>query len=506
MGRGLLFVVASGFTSGVFLRSFFDFGFAFTLFLFFVGVTLLLWWIYARHKGVLLVSLALFSVLLGIVRFEVATFGTDPALDARVTQNITLKGVVDDEPDERASHTNLVVSVESIQNDERWMPAHGRVLVAAERFPLHEYGEEVVVRGVLKHPENFVNEDTGREFDYVGYLKKDGISYQMFYPSIEVVDVGKGNIVKEKLFALKRALTDSIAARIPEPHAALLGGVLVGAKRSMSDELLDKFRETGLIHIVVLSGYNVTIVAESIMRAVSFLPFAVSMSLGSLSIILFALLTGAGATVVRASIMALLVVVARGTGRDYEIKRALFVAAILMIMHNPYVLAFDVSFQLSFLATVGLLYVAPILVPYLRIVPERFGLREIAAATLATQLFVLPWLLYVAGNLSLVALPVNLLVLILVPTIMLVGFLAAVTGFISGVLAIPFAFVSYLLLGYVLGVVDLFSRVPFAQLTFEHVSLVFVVAIYLLYIAVLRVLSKRTHVSLTNTSSASMLS
>ncbi|MEK7147475.1 MAG: ComEC/Rec2 family competence protein, partial [Patescibacteria group bacterium] len=103
---------------------------------------------------------------------------------------------------------------------------------------------------------------------------------------------------------------------------------------------LEKFRTVGVIHIVVLSGYNITIVAEFIMRLLAFLPRAARLAGGALAIILFAVMTGGSATIVRASLMAILVVVARATGRIYGITRALLLAGFLMVLHNPKILVF----------------------------------------------------------------------------------------------------------------------------------------------------------------------
>jgi competence protein ComEC len=214
----------------------------------------------------------------------------------------------------------------------------------------------------------------------------------------------------------------------------------------------------------VLSGYNVRIVAEALMRFMGlFLPRLASIGFGALGIVLFAIMTGGSATIVRASIMALLVVLARATGRTYDITRALFVAGFVMILLNPKILAFDPSFQLSFLATLGLIYVAPMIEERLRFVPTKWQLREVVVATVATQIFVLPLLLFQVGQLSLVALPVNLLVLAAVPLTMFVGFFTGVVGFAGAIVSLPFAYASYGLLAYILGVVSLFAKIPFAS-------------------------------------------
>jgi len=255
---------------------------------------------------------------------------------------------------------------------------------------------------------------------------------------------------------------------IPEPAASLLGGLVVGAKRSLGADWLEKFRTVGVIHIVVLSGYNITIVAEFIMRLLAFLPRQIGFGAGALAIMFFAVMTGGSATVVRASLMAVLVIIARATGRIYGITRALLLAGFLMVLHNPKILVFDTSFQLSFLATLGLIYLSPAIERRLGFIPEKLQLRQIAAATIATQVFVLPLLLFQMGTLSLIAVPANLLILPTIPWTMLFGFLAGAIGFVSQIFALPFAFLAYVLLAFQLKIVALFAALPFATISIPY--------------------------------------
>lgn len=492
MSQRLLFIALFGFTGGVALRSFVDIGFAFSLFLFLLGCALFFFYLAQKQKSVLFVSVAVFSVALGVLRFDVADMKQgDPMLDRFVGGSVKVEGVISDEPDERENSTHLTVDLENIDVGGDVADISSRGLIIADLYPKWEYGDRVAIEGKLARPKNFTNNETGKEFDYISYLGKDGIVYQLFRPKITLLAKGEGNIVKEILFALKNEFLERVSRVIPEPHASLLGGLVVGAKRSLGEKLLEDFRAVGIVHIVVLSGYNITIVAEALMRFFSFLPRVASLWVGAGSIVLFAVMTGAGATIVRASIMALLVILARATGRTYEITRALFIAGFLMVLHNPKILVFDISFQLSFLATLGLLYLPPLLEKYFHFVPTRFQLREFALSTVATQIFVLPLLLYKMGQLSIVALPVNMLVLMFVPLTMLFGFLAGVVGFASAILSLPFAFLAYGLLAYELKVVELFSALPFASVQIEHFSLWMMLALYALYALLVVVLNKK---------------
>ena len=162
------------------------------------------------------------------------------------------------------------------------------------------------------------------------------------------------------LFIFKQKFIKALEAVIPEPQAGLGEGLLLGVNEALGDELKTAFRKTGIIHIVVLSGYNVMIVAEAIMRLLAFwfTPW-IRLLIGLIAIGGFAFLVGLGPTVVRASLMAALILVARATGRHYAVLRSLMFAGLVMLIFNPHLLVFDPGFQLSFLATLALIWLAP---------------------------------------------------------------------------------------------------------------------------------------------------
>ncbi len=471
----IFYCVVAGFVGGVLVRSFVDWGVAFPLFVLFLGTLFFLLPFSKgevssqRDGGVLLcAALFIFAVVLGMFRYDLSDRkGPQTALDAFVGQRVTLDARVVAEPDLREKVARLVVATEGT-----------KVLVTAGKEPPYAYGDRLSITGKIERPGNFTDETTLREVDYRQYLAKDGIYYEMFLPRVEVLARGEGNWLIVRLLAFKNAFIRNINALIPEPHAALLGGLVVGAKQSLGKKLLDDFRTVGIIHIVVLSGYNITIIARFIERMCAALSRNKRLVLAASTMALFALMVGAGATVVRATIMALIALLARGTGRLYAVTRALLVAGVIMLLHNPHILVFDTSFQLSFLATVGLIYLSPLLEPRVQWVTKQWGLREIVVATLATQLFVLPFLLYKTGALSLVSLPVNLLVLAAVPATMLFGFLAGMFGFVWSALALPFAWVAYALLAYELAVVEWFARMPFAAVVLASFPLWLVVLWY----------------------------
>ena len=197
---------------------------------------------------------------------------------------------------------------------------------------------------------------------------------------------------------------------------------------------------------------------------------------------LFAIIVGGGPTVVRASIMALLALLARATGRIYDVTLALVIAGGLMVYNSPLILVYDIGFQLSFLATLGLIFLAPALEPYFKFLPKRFAFQEFFIATVSAQIAVLPWLLYKIGQLSLVALPVNVLILPVVPPAMLFSFLTASVSFIWPWLSLPISHITFGFLNYILTVVAMFDNLPIVAISIANLSFLFVILMYLLII------------------------
>jgi len=488
MKASLFYSGIISFALGVFLRSLVSVHVSFTLFLMLLVGVFFVYGIFLKKTSkqifgfILTLSFTLSFFVLGIVRYEISDQKRgDPLLSKIVGETLIIQGVVSDEPDLRENNVRLTVDFEKVFLQNKTAEVKSRGIVTADFYPEFEYGDRLKISGVFKKPENFENE-LGKEFNYVEFLAKDGIYYQMFRPKIELLSKDDGNFIKEKIFGFKRVFLEKIKNAVPEPEASLSGGLLLGTKQSLGKETLDQFRQVGLIHIVVLSGYNITIVAESFMKTLGFfLSQRLAGIFGIVGIVLFAIMTGAGATVVRASLMVILVIIARLYGREYEVNRALFLAGFVMLMHNPKILLFDPSFQLSFVAMLGLVHVSPIVLRYMIFLTPRFGIRELAASTLATQIFVLPLILYMMGNLSLVALPVNLLVLAFVPITMFLSFVTGVVGFFSNAFSIPFGFISYLLLSYMFKIAELFASLPFASVTISYFPLWLMILVYAVY-------------------------
>ncbi|MDZ7726625.1 MAG: ComEC/Rec2 family competence protein [Candidatus Campbellbacteria bacterium] len=473
-----------GVASGLFLFEFLGLGEYFILFLLLIifSVVFIAFAFRAeRNLKVLIVFSSLFflSVIFGLIRANLSE--KEFILSRHSGERIEVMGTVMNDPEDRGSYLFVILEADFIRTDKVCASVSERVLVRTDRFEPISYGDNLRVRGLIERPEPFVT-DTDRVFAYDEFLEKDNIGAVISFASVDVISSGDGNLIKQMLFSLKNEYLDTVSRYVPDPESSLLGGLTVGAKQSLGEELEKDFRSTGIIHIVVLSGYNVVIIAEAIFILLRYFSTRVRVSLGIIAVSFFAVLVGGGATVVRASIMAIAALVGRALGREVLAIQTLFFAAIAMLIFNPSLLLYDPSFQLSFMATLGLILLSKPLEKYLHWVRYKW-LRDITTATVATQLAVLPLLIYLVGEVSLVALPVNLLVLPSVPPAMLLGFLTGIFGsipFISLVLGPVFGALSFFFLSYELLVIEVFAALPFASLRLPHFPFVFVLSLYAL--------------------------
>jgi competence protein ComEC len=445
-----------GLVAGVWLGSFIDWGWGLILLPLVIGLGLL----FLNKNKYALVSVICLGLTLGLLRIYLTPQPSSELVE-RVGSQVEFNGTITDEPDRRDNQTRLTVRPDGFTD---------QVLVVADPYGSYHYGDRFAFTGTLNWPKDFETE-AGKIFAYKKYLAKDNIFWVLDRPQLTALPEQGGNLIIKELFKIKTSFVNRLNQLLPEPESSLAAGLLAGEKQALGKEWSDRFRTVGLSHIIVLSGYNLSVVAENILRLAGLiLSKNLSLLAGALGIITFGLMVGGGATVLRASIMALIALLARATGRQYQATIALLVAGALMLMWNPKILVYDLGFQLSFLATLGVIYGPVLLAPYFYRVPERGGLRETLLTTISAQIIVLPWILYSTGNLSLIALPANLLVLPVIPLTMLFGFLSV---FIA-----PLAFIAHLFLKYILVVVKIFSLLPLAAVTIKTFPLILVFICY----------------------------
>lgn len=416
-------------------------------------------------------ALVFVCIIFGYYRMQLAE-PYDTQYAPLLQKTVTISGIVSGEPNVKQATQSFVLERPDFS-----------VAVSADKHTEVLYGDEVSVTAVLEVPENF-STNQGSEFDYISYLYKDGVLYVMKKADVRVLSHGHGSWIRMQLMRFENTILDSFKKQLSSREANLLGGLVLGTKSAIDPAFRDALVATGTIHIIALSGFNVTIVANTLRGALARIPMlgpTVGSAAGALGIVLFVAMTGLQSSAVRAGIMAVIALVARSTGRQYAAFRALVIAAVCMILWDPKYLVYDVSFQLSFLATLGILFITPLLARAFARVPEKvffIPLRETIATTLGAQLSVLPFILYKMGTLSLIALPANMVVLPAIPFSMALGTVIGFLGMVWKPLSLPFAYIAHFLLQYVIRAITFFASVPFASVTIERFPLWLCIGMY----------------------------
>jgi len=383
---------------------------------------------------------------------------------------VRLEGIVVGEPDERERYTNLRVRAERLRlPDGTELEVEGMALVKAARYPQRYYGDRVLVEGLLETPPVF------EEFSYREYLARQDIHSLVRRAQVTLLAEKQANPLLCRLFAFKRYAQSTIASILPEPQAALLTGILLGVDTGIPDELMDDFSATATTHIIAISGFNITIIS-GIFAGLAQQSFgkrrAVWIAIAGVAI--YTVFVGASAAVVRAALMGILYLWSQYLGRATFAPVSLAAAAIGMTVWNPYTL-WDVGFQLSFAATVGLvLYTEPLERGFEQAL-ARFTsteraqrivrlVNEALIVTLAAQITVTPIILHYFGRLSLVTLITNFLILPAQAGVMIWGGIATLLGLIIQPLGQVAGWVAWVFLTYTIEVVQLTARVSFASM------------------------------------------
>ena len=379
---------------------------------------------------------------------------------------ITILGYVNKEPEINSDNQRLVIHANKMLAGPYSIDLDEQILVTTASFPEYEYGDLLAIYGQIKRPQNF------SDFDYAAYLAKDAIYTTMLFPEIKTadLDLSVGQKIKlnffENIFSVKSAFQKSIRRSIGEPNAAFIEGILLGSRTQISDELKEAFARTGTSHITAVSGYNITIVAGIICSFfIIFLRRPTAFWFSVIGVALFVILTGAQASVVRAAVMGTLVLLAQREGRLSDPRNAIVLAGAAMVLINPLILRNDIGFQLSFFATLGLIYLAPSIERYFKKIPNTFKIRETLIMTISAQIFVLPLLLYYFKSLSLVFLPANLIVLPTIPFAMAAGFAAALAGMILPFLGQVVGYVAWIITSFEIGVIKFLAKPDWASVS-----------------------------------------
>jgi len=366
------------------------------------------------------------ALLLGMVMGGVRGLATTPpggpgsvdALAADTTWRVT--GTAAEEPTPRGDAIDLVLDDLRLAGG----PLAGRLLVRVPRSAAVMAGDRVAIEVSIRPPDPADAEGIA----YRERLRRQGIG--ALGRAFEVTVIGhRSDALADSFGSIRRWLLDGVVTTVPEPEASLGAGILLGVRAGIDPAVRDAFAVAGLSHVVAISGWNVAIVVVLIgaltrrlrRRAGPALPAVVAV----LAVAGYVVLVGASPAVVRAALMAGALLVSRLGGSPAHAGSALMAAVVVMLIISPAAL-WDVGFQLSALATGGLIVLGGAL-------EQRLGrwpawIRTPVALTVAAQLATLPVLLATFEQVSLVAPLANVVVVPLVPAVMAGSALAAVVG------------------------------------------------------------------------------
>ncbi len=300
---------------------------------------------------------------------------------------------------------------------------------------------------------------------FAEYLHRSGIA-----GTVLVRDMRLGATGRSAIESIRRAAGDAIAGVLPEPQAGLATGIVVGLRDRVDRGVADDFATAGLSHVVAISGWNIAMVAACLAAALRGLGRRPRSVATVLAICAYTVFAGASPSVVRAALMAGVVVIARESGRRGAAATALGLAAWLMLVVEPATVT-DAGYQLSVAATGGLLAWGT---PLARALSRRATgmprwLSETLGVSLAAQFATLPIVLLAFGRLSLVAPLVNLVVAPLVAPAMLIGVVALVAGTlvsagVPALLVVPITTAGWAVFGGLLVSGHVAAAIPFASL------------------------------------------
>jgi len=394
----------------------------------------------------------------------------------------TIIGNIIDYPQIYSNRTQFTIEAESVGG----IKTCGKVQVGLawmdNRF---EYGDKVLLVGMIRQPFSLKNPDG---FDFGQYLAHQKILVVCcIQGDNQIKRIGRGRVNPIMAFSvmIKNRAVKSIYQLLPQPQSSFLDGVILGNRTSLPKNIQKWFADTGTLHILAVSGMNVALVVITFFFF--FRLFGISKKLAYLLnipiIIIFCLVTGCVPSVLRASLMAILFLISRNLlDRDISIYHVIGLAALICLVPCPQ-MVFDLSFQLSFLAVLGIVYLTPFISEKLLFFLPRW-LALIIATTLGAQLATTPLLSCSFHKMSLISLASNAIVVPLVGLITPLGLISFGLNIISYKLAWLIAYLNYLLITLLLICVEFFASIPYACIPVSSPSFLDIAIYYLVLITI----------------------
>ncbi len=303
-------------------------------------------------------------------------------------------------------------------------------------------GDTIQVRGQIEKPKDFIT-DTGRVFEYKNFLQSKGIIGLVSNSSISIVSPGSFSFTRIATIA-RFHIAKIFSTYVSFPTDGLVSGMLVGYQGSIPNEIQDLFRTTGVLHVLVLSGENITLLAGFLSIVLVIIPFKARSFFIALAVILIVLISGSGVAAIRAGIMGCIALSAGLLKRGYVPMRALTLSVAAFFLYSPATLFTDPGFHLSALATAFMIIVLTKLKHLFSSLPVKESVRELLLLAIGVPIFMLPYTMYFSGLEPLASPFANILMTFVVPIIMFFGAMVFMFSWIAPIAQLLGIIVSFI--------------------------------------------------------------
>ncbi len=423
------------------------------VFLFFGG--LFFWFaIFFKQFWFLILSFVLLGIFWG--QFYTLRLKQSDFLIVFSNEIVEIEGEVVNFPEIRRKDMTVRLQVRKIKGKTQKIEGAslGKILLIVSKKETINYGDKIFLIGKLELPRSFSS------FDYQAFLLKFGIFFLVRQPqNLQILEKGTGgNFFVLQAKKLRDIFSQNLQKVLPLPHSQISEGVLLGEKKKLPKKIEQDFKNSGLQHLLVVSGFNVTIllifVSILLRNAGRFFVF-----FGSIFLLLFfVFMVGFEPSILRAALFGSILSVAILMGRFSDSRNFIFLTAAILALFSPIMIQSDIGFFLSFAATMGIILGVPMLQKLLIFLPQRMEIRTILSVIISAQVSVFPILGFYFGQFPVVGFMANILTEPLIPLVMLFSFLAGVSVFLSEVVAQLFAIPAYVSLEILLLVAQYFGQ------------------------------------------------
>lgn len=349
----------------------------------------------------------------------------------------------------------------------------GQFEIWTEKFPQYHYQDRVEITGRVKAMRlGIQNPLTSSGIPLLSFK-----TYLLSYPEVKSITGSKSITgITGMAILLKEKLLNFYGKSFSKPYDGILAGIVLGDKSLIGFDFWEKLKLTGTLHIMVASGMNIAFVCTGTLSFLTlFFKRRISILLLVLLIYFYSILTGLSPSIVRAAIMISLVYLSQLIGREVSGTRVLFLTGGVMLAIDP-LLVKDVGFQLSFLATAGLVFLQP------KISQSKLFLFRNGnfSSTLAAQIMTLPILVVNFGQMNLASPFINLAILWAVPFILQVGIVVGILGLIFKNMGILSSYLIFPLLFYINQVINLSAKFAFFQVRLPKTGIILALLYYII--------------------------